>query len=303
MKNTTIIVSLFVIIGLIIGVYFFTKDSSDLAPADQTATSTDLSSSSTDQVTAPVINEKETVIGSSLEKHDLTAYHYGTGEKNILFVGGIHGGYEWNTSLLAYELMDYLEANPSAIPEDIKVTVIPVLNPDGLNKVVGTTGRFVSTDVSSLPETVIEGRFNSRGVDLNRNFDCGWKPQGVWQKMTVNGGSQVFSEPESLAIKDYIESNKPSAVVVWYSAAGGVFSSNCEQGVLPETLALTKAYAGASGYKAYESFDFYETSGDMVNWLAKKGIPAISVILTDHQDTEWSKNLAGVKALLDYYSK
>jgi hypothetical protein len=302
MKNTTIVVSLLVIIGLIIGIYFFTKDSSDLVVTDDTVTSTDTTSSSTDQATAPV-NEKQTIIGSSLEKRDIVAYNYGTGEKNILFVGGIHGGYEWNTSLLAYELMDYLEANPNLIPQDVRVTVIPVLNPDGLNKVVGTAGRFAATDVSNSAETVIEGRFNSRGVDLNRNFDCGWQVDGVWQKMKVSGGSQVFSEPESQAIKNYVTAKKPSAVVVWYSAAGGVFSSNCQQGILPETSVLTNVYASASGYKPYESFDFYETSGDMVNWLAKEKIPAISVILTDHQNTEWSKNLAGIKALLNYYSK
>lgn len=36
----------------------------------------------------------------------------------------------------------------------------------------------------------------------------------------------------------------------------------------------------------------------MTNWLAKVGIPTISVLLTNHTDTEWSKNIAGVKALL-----
>ena len=41
----------------------------------------------------------------------------------------------------------------------------------------------------------------------------------------------------------------------------------------------------------------------MTNWLAKNSIPAISVLLTNHTDTEWSKNLAGIQALLTYYGK
>ena len=41
----------------------------------------------------------------------------------------------------------------------------------------------------------------------------------------------------------------------------------------------------------------------MTNWLAKIKIPAISVLLTNHEDTEWDKNLAGIKALLQYYAK
>ena len=41
----------------------------------------------------------------------------------------------------------------------------------------------------------------------------------------------------------------------------------------------------------------------MANWLAKKEIPAISVLLTNHKDTEWTKNKKGIEALLRYYAK
>ncbi|MCX6713805.1 MAG: M14 family zinc carboxypeptidase [Candidatus Vogelbacteria bacterium] len=302
MKNT--IIGIVVIVVIIIGVYYFTKGLGSVAPvtSDQ-ATTTDVTSSTTDQTGATPNNIGETVIGTSVEKNDITAYHYGTGEDELLFVGGIHGGYEWNTTLVAYELMDYLKANPDSIPKNIKVTVIPVLNPDGLKKVVGTIGRFTPADVSTSKETVIAGRLNANKVDVNRNFDCDWQASAVWQKTKVSGGSQAFSEPESLAFKNYIESHSPKVVVVWYSAAGGVFASACDNGILPETLTLAKTYANASGYKAYDSFDFYETTGDMVNWLAKKSIPAISVVLSTHDDTEWSKNQAGIEALLKAYTK
>jgi len=234
----------------------------------------------------------------------MIAYHFGTGSKEILFVGGVHGGYGWNTALVAYELMDYLKADPTIIPSNIKVTVIPVVNPDGLSKVVGTTtGNFSASDVSSSQTTVVSGRFNANNVDLNRNFDCDWQTTGKWQNKDVSGGGSAFSEPESLAIKNYVEANKPSAVVVWYSAAGGVYSSSCHNGVSAETDTLTETYADASGYSAYKSFDFYATTGDMVNWFAKNNIPAISVLLTNHNDTEWTKNQKGIEALLKYYSK
>ena len=72
---------------------------------------------------------------------------------------------------------------------------------------------------------------------------------------------------------------------------------------MPETLALTNAYAKASGYKAYETFDFYSITGDMVNWFAKLEIPAISVLLTNHTDIEWEKNLKGIEALLKEYAE
>jgi hypothetical protein len=71
---------------------------------------------------------------------------------------------------------------------------------------------------------------------------------------------------------------------------------------LPETNTLTQAYATASGYKPYSDFNFYEITGDMVNWLAKEKIPAISVLLTNHTDTEWSKNQKGIEAILNHYA-
>ena len=248
-------------------------------------------------------NLEETVIGQSVEGRSITAYHYGAGEKELLFVGGIHGGYSWNTVLVAYEMMDYLKAKPSVIPSNVKVTIIPVLNPDGLYKVVGSAGRFSASDVPTKLEDTIAGRFNANTVDLNRNFDCDWKSSGKWQNKTVSGGGRAFSESESQALRDYVETHKLAAVVTYYSAAGGVYASSCGNGISTETRTIMKEYADSSGYSAYDDFDFYEITGDMVNWLAKKDIPAISVLLTNHTDTEWVKNQKGLEALLKYYDK
>lgn len=301
------LLALVVIAGV---VFFITKNMAPEAEAP-----TDVPSVATDESTElpptppteeePVKPEAEptTVLGKSVEGRDIVAYHYGTGDTNILFVGGIHGGYSWNTALVAYELMDYLAENPTAVPENIRVTVIPVLNPDGLYKVVGTDGRFAEKDVPTAQAVTIPGRFNAHTVDLNRNFDCGWQAKGVWQTREVSGGTAAFSEPESAAFKKFVENMEPDAVVVWYSSAGGVFSSNCYNGVLKETATLTNLYAAASGYQAYEEFNFYAINGDMVNWLAKEGYPAISVLLTTHTDVEWDKNRAGVEAVLKHYSE
>ncbi len=295
-----IIIAVIVLAIILAGAYFFShrSPSTGTPPPDQGTTPPAGGSPPQGQV-----DTTKTVIGASVEKRDITAYHYGTGAKEILFAGGIHGGYSWNTALLAYELMDYLAANPSAVPANTKVTVIPVLNPDGLNKVVGTAGPFVPADVSKSNDTVVSGRFNTNGVDLNRNFACDWQSKGTWQNKTVSGGSAAFSEPESLAFKNYVEAHIPAAVVVWHSAAGGVFASNCQNGISPETRTIANAYAAASGYKAYESFDFYEVTGDMTNWLAEKNIPAISVLLSTHEDTEWNQNKAGIEAVLNRYAK
>jgi hypothetical protein len=246
-------------------------------------------------------NRSETSIGKSVQGRDILAYHFGSGDREILLVGGIHGGYAWNTALLGYQIMDYLKTNPSAIPANIKVTVIPVLNPDGLNKVIGITGPFKISDVSSSQDLKITGRFNANNVDLNRNFDCGWLARGVWQSKTVSGGTAAFSEPESAAIKKFILEEKPAAVIFWHSKSGTVYGSSCGNGMLDETVDIMNAYAKAADYAAAPTFDQYTVSGDATDWLASIGIPAITVELKTHENIEWPQNLAGVQSLFKYY--
>ncbi|HEY4515369.1 MAG TPA: M14 family metallopeptidase [Candidatus Paceibacterota bacterium] len=313
MKKTIIGLVVIAVVG--VGVYYLTQSSSTTTTKNDTDTNVPVGGDTTGgntntggtvaTNTNPSVsgNKESEAIGKSVEGSDITAYHYGTGSKEVLFVGGIHGGYEWNSALVAYQLMDYLKANPTIIPSNVKVTVIPVLNPDGLAKVVGKTGRFTVADVPVSQTLQVAGRFNASGVDLNRNFDCDWQSSAMWQDTTVSGGDVVFSEPESSAMRDYITAHPISGAVVWYSAAGGVYSSNCHAGVLPATSKLTSFYAAASGYPPYVSFDYYKTTGDMVNWMAKNKIPAISVLLTNHTDVEWDKNLAGVKAVLNNFAE
>ena len=239
-------------------------------------------------------------IGTSVEGRNINRYSYETGEKHLVFVGAIHGGYEWNSALLSYELIDYLNENQNTIPENIKVTVIPVLNPDGLYKIVGTTDRFA---ISSVPPTeqTTSGRFNANEVDLNRNFDCNWQATGTWRGNTVSAGASAFSEPEARAFRDFILKEKPTAVIMFHSASGAVYGSECNAGILGETLAVMNTYSQTSGYPAIESFEAYPVAGDAEGWLAKMGIPAVTVELSTHETVEWEKNKLGILALFELY--
>jgi predicted deacylase len=250
----------------------------------------------------PVVNDvpKRTVIGTSVEGRTIEAFSYGNGATHLAFVGGVHGGYEWNSVVLAYTFMDYLSENPTIIPSNLTVTVIPSANPDGVYKIIGKEGRFALTDVPKNVATE-PGRFNAHEVDLNRNFDCNWKPTSMWRGNTVSGGTAAFSEPEAVAIRDFVLAKDPDAVIFWHSQANAVYASECKNGVLPETLDIMNAYAKAATYNAVKSFDAYEISGDAEGWLASINIPAITVELKTHETVEWEKNLAGIEALFEYY--
>ena len=220
------------------------------------------------------------VIGQSAGGSDIIAYHFGSGSKEVLLIGGIHGGFAPGTVTVMENYVDSLKKENS-LPSDLRLTIIPLLNPDSLNKGTG-----------------LAGRLNNNNVDLNRNFGCNWKEEGVWRQQSVSGGKEAFSEPEAKALRNYIDNNRPTAVVAYYAASGGVYVSACDGIVNEEASNLVDVYANASGYKANKTFDSYVTNGDLTNWLAKENIPAISVLLTNYTNPELAKNLKGIEAVL-----
>lgn len=246
-------------------------------------------------------NSRHEILGTSVDGRSIENYSFGTGDTHVAFVGGIHGGYEWNSVLLAYKFIDYFTQNPQSIPKNLTIDIIPSANPDGIFKVTQKEGRFSPQDVTSENTSTGSGRLNSNDVDLNRNFDCKWQPESKWRDTTVSAGTKAFSEPESQVIKSFVEKNKPASVVFFHSQSNAVYASECSKGILPKTLDIMNAYSHASGYTPIDNFNSYPITGDAEGWLASIGIPAITVELQTHQTIEWERNLAGVQAILSYF--
>ncbi len=237
---------------------------------------------------APIVKPDPQIntIGTSVQGRPIGSYTFGKGTTTLAFVGGIHGGYEWNSVGLAQQFISYLKANPSFIPANLTIVVIPNANPDGF---------ALGQDAAA--------RFNANKVDLNRNFDCEWQPEATWRGEKVSAGETAFSEPEARALRDFVLATKPQAVVFWHSQADTVYASQCGGNLLPETKAIMNAYATAAGYGAVETFDAYPVTGAAEDWLATLNIPAITVELKTHETIEWDQNLAGIKALISHYAR
>lgn len=296
-KELPIIISLIVLLILALSFFFFRSEKNEEVKPDLVPLPTETLNEDKIQ------NEEEenpVIVGHSVEKRKIESYSFGEGEITLLFVGGIHGGYEWNSTLLAYQIIDELEMEKIILPKNIQVKIIPTLNPDGLFQTINKEGRFEMSDVK---DDSVKNRFNVNKVDLNRNFACKWEPTSNWRSEIISAGTEPFSEPEALALKNYVEEIKPNAVIFWHSQANTVYASECEKGIIPETLLIMKTYASAAGYLTEASFDAYPITGDAEGWLASIGIPAITVEMKSHNKVEFAENKKGVEALLKFYGE
>lgn len=253
----------------------------------------------TDETVLPAVM----VIGESVNGNEIKAYNFGHGDVRVLLVGTIHAGYESNTALLARKFVSYFKANEPSLPKGVAVSVVPVLNPDGLKKSVGTTSVFNFDDIDAPLEGETPGRFNAHVVDLNRNFACNWEAKAYWHHKVVDAGESAFSEPESDALRKFVEMAEPDVAVFYHSqdGTGFIFASHCGDSVLPGAKNAMGLYAKGSEYPAAINFNTYPITGSADGWLSKIGIPAFSVELSSLDSIEWEKNIAGVEALLSYY--
>ena len=223
-----------------------------------------------------------TVIGYSQLGIPLVIYHLGQGDRSILIMGGQHGGPEANTVRLANMLWDYFAANPSEIPNNLRLDFFPEANPDGL---VRGTRLFVS------------------GVDPNRNWDSpDWSPD-AWDSNGVFrlglGGSQPFSEPETRAARDYILAQEPSLTLNYHSRGGFMFSGRGDRsGLFSEAYSVASRYSRPTAGGGGGSPLSYRATGSMNVWMGGQGLAGFLIELTSYDDPEFARNLAGLRAVL-----
>lgn len=246
--------------------------------ATDTITPTILPSPSATPTALPAIF----TFGQSANGHELVAYRYGTGRFVIMLIGGIHAGFEANTSQLLAQVQTHFTSNPDLIDEDITFIIVPVLNPDGAER-----GR------------VLSGRFNGNGVDLNRNWGCGWSEEAFFGSNRVDAGSNAFSEPETTALGSLIQRINPVSVIFYHAAANGIYAGNCGDNTA-DSDTLASIYGEASGYPYTDDFDSYIVTGTAPAWVDSIGIPALDVELATAEGTEFERNLRAIIAVQDW---
>jgi hypothetical protein len=201
-------------------------------------------------------------------------------EPKIRIYGNIHGD-EKGSLMVACDVLDTILSGYTAVPQDAKAKKL----------VEGTEMWFIP--MGNPYGNAHNTRYNSRSVDLNRNF---WGPSGsdsppAWSEketqairdltetatadhrkmrfttsLSFHGGDTLFN-----SVWNYTTSAPSDEPIFWASRTGG---TGCGSQTIPScpTLApdgLAEAYRNGcttSGFWFTEGYDWYGTKGDTNDW-------------------------------------
>lgn len=141
-------------------------------------------------------------------------------EKPALFYTGTVHAREWIGIELAIAFATYVIEHINynqqlcALLENATFYIVPCANPDGFE--------FSRNHFSFWRKNRRQNADGSFGVDLNRNFNVGYKANNNTNS-NVYPGPKPFSEPETEAIRQFIESHENITIALDYHSQGNVF--------------------------------------------------------------------------------
>jgi protein MpaA len=151
-------------------------------------------------------------IGRSVEGRDIVVHANfdlsvpPTSGGATLLIGGTHGDEPATVQLLE----DFLRGSFWAELSDSPAMVLPLANPDGRQR--GT-------------------RYNARGVDLNRNCGFNWRAD-----CEEPPGAGPWSEPESVALRDFILTRRPAKIVSLHWALAEIDADGVQSTALAQAM-------------------------------------------------------------------
>ena len=165
-------------------------------------------------------------IGKSCMGRDITALKIESEKEYVLFTAAFHGSEHITSNILLMFIEDFCtayEKSGSLCGINIKKALgnrgaifVPRVNPDGCE--ISIRGALGCGENAEKIYKMCGGDFthynaNLRGVDINHNFDAGWKELHQLERKngilgpapTRYGGERPHSEPETLALVELCE--------------------------------------------------------------------------------------------------
>lgn len=193
-----------------------------------------------------------------------------------IFMGGHHAREHLSIELpifyIDYLLTEYAKGNPriQRLVNSRDIHIIPMVNPDGAEYDI-STGSY-----KSWRKNRARNNNGTYGVDLNRNYGFGWGGQGASTSPSSDTfrGPAAFSEPETQAIKKYVESHENITVLLSFHTYSQLilYPYGHIYGDIPVARdrqvheVMAKKMAQWNGYTPQKSSALYLASGDTTDW-------------------------------------
>ena len=157
----------------------------------------------------------------------------------------------------------------------LDIYIVPMLNSDGAEYDIKTGSYQYYRKNMSLNSD------KSRGVDLNRNYDSWFCEAGAstYPGADTYCGPKAFSEPESQAVKKFIEARKNLKTHISYHSYAGeiLYPWGGSDADIPNEkdkqvfIKVGDEMGKLTGYRSYKSSEMYVATGDSCDWAYASG--------------------------------
>ncbi|MBP5428893.1 MAG: M14 family metallocarboxypeptidase [Clostridia bacterium] len=239
------------------------------------------------------------LLGRSLLGREIPLLRLGEGGTHVLYVGAHHGAEGMTAAFLLRFLSEFLSAyragrsvegiNPTFLLSVRTLWIVPALNPDGVELVergLSSSG-FLSERIRQMnggSDDTSEWQANARGVDLNHNYDAGFRAyKGVESSLGILGGSPTRysgeypeSEPETAALARFVRSVPLSMILSFHTQGREIYFTSGGR-ALPYQAAVAARFASMTGYRAAVPSGA-ASYGGLTDWaVGRMGVPSFTV--------------------------
>lgn len=231
------------------------------------------------------------LLGHSSGGRPIWAFHVEDGvappTRSVLVFANLHA-MEWIGTEVAWAVLDDVIDAP---PPGLRVTVIPVANPDGRSKV----------EDDRLAGRRWYRRGNGANIDLNRDFAVNTEPRAVWRHLKPSfyaHSDTPLSQPESQALDALWDREQYDRAASLHAFGGFFFYPWAGRFAPPpddaDFRALGRAMATAQGGRSYDprqlgrwGFFFRAQGAEIDHLYGENGTRAFLIELTRSGITGW----------------
>ena len=227
-------------------------------------------------------------IGKSHLGKDLPLLELGKGEKKIMVLGGVHGR-EGLTSLLVMKIIEeYLNNydnrkstlssyNLTELFEQVELSFLPMLNPDGLeiavNGISDLDNRDFYIQANEGEKDFSRWKANARGVDLNKQFSADWEKVESTTDPHFESykGPAPESEPESKALAQLTRKENFDLVICFHHSGRIIYWYYNQKGKqLERDQRLARLISQTNNYELINPEDSDSAAAGYKDWFIKE---------------------------------